>query len=132
MDDREQVNYDNSTGAYFNPVTLRDEVPLEFKVEFERTREVYDMATAVIYAHTWEEADKIACQFARNDEIEHGLNAYIDTDYDYEGGTEAWYASVDTDKGNIEEDRESAKKDIDLCRIENEHLWGVPYADLRS
>ena len=130
--DRDTVNWDNSPDAYWNPITRRKEAPLEFRACFSRTREVMDTASATIYAHTWEEADTIAEEFAQNDDIEYALAADIDTDYGYIGHEDAWCAEVGVDHEKVESDRESAKADQDLCKIENEHLWEVPYAALRS
>ena len=73
--DKDKVNWENSPNAYWNPITLREEVPLAFGVEFTRTREVMDVASATIYAHTWEEADAIAEEFANDDNVEYALAA---------------------------------------------------------
>ena len=130
--DRDTVNWDNSPDAYWNPITRREEAPLEFDAYFSRTREVMDTASATIHAHTWEEADTIAEEFAKNDNIEYALAAEIDTDFDHIGHVDEWYAEVGVDHEKLEADRKSAEADQDLCKIENEHLWEVPYADLRS
>lgn len=130
--DKDKVNWENSPKAYWNPITLKKEEPLEFGATFSRTREVYDTASVTIYAHTWEEADSIAEMYARHDKIEYGLDAYIETDDDYYGHVDAWEAEVGVDNEQVEADRESAKTDPELCKIENEHLWEVPYAALRS
>tara|TARA_R110000824_G_scaffold95305_1_gene229294 strand:- start:1128 stop:1553 length:426 start_codon:yes stop_codon:yes gene_type:complete len=134
--DKDKVNWENSPDAYWNPITLKKEVPLAFGVEFTRTREVYDTASATIYAHTWEEADSIAEKAAQEYDVgydgEYLLGADIDTDDDYIGHEDEWYAEVGVDHEKIEKDRESAKADPELCKIENEHLWEVPYAALRS
>jgi len=130
--DKDKVNWDNSPDAYWNPITRREEAPLEFGAYFSRTREVMDTASATIYAHTWEEADAIAEKHANNDNIEYALAAEIDTDFDYTGDMDAWYSEVGVDHEKLEADREAAVSDQDLCKIENEHLWEVPYANLRS
>ena len=130
--DRDKVNWDNSPDAYWNPITRREEAPLAFGAYFSRTREVMDTASATIDAPTWEEAAALAEECANDDNIEYALAAEIDTDFDHIGDVEAWYSEVGVDHEKLEADRKSAESDQDWSKIDNKHLWELPYADLRS